>query len=314
MTKKMVTLEGYDGPKRPGDPLVQQCIFEFSVVDRSLVDTPREGSAKSFHLLRVSIERPLAVNWGLVPPSPAFFSRPTAEQRDALLRVMFFRAMEYVQNSIRMATLREDDELHLIRRTEEVDCPFVIPKLPSPDDPDGRVFDVELDEEVSDALEACLQSFMCHIESERRMAFWEYSKPKRRYTWRSRPEQAAKELLCSYLKGRYREQLDTFEEIGAGAGRVDVYVVWPNRETAVIELKMCGHGYSMDYATSGVEQLVHYMRNKKTSTGFLLVFDSRMRDFGKGLDSDASFDGVEVRVLVADMRPYVKRRSAPPDV
>lgn len=312
MTKKRVTLEHYNGPTCPGVRLVHECVLDFSVIDHSFVDTPREESEKSFYTLTVWIERPLAINWRLVSPS-SFFS-PTAEERDALLRVMFFRATEHVRDSIRGATLQQCDELPLTRRTEEQDCPFVISRLPSPDDAAQRTFDVELNEQPDDTLAACLRDFVQHIESDMRMTFWRYSKARKRYHWTPSPEKTAKRLLRTFLKGQYRDGIDTFEEIAAGAGKIDIYVVFSNGERAVIELKMCGHRYSMDYAQSGVEQVVHYMRNRKTSTGFLIVFDSRMRDFGKGLHREAVFDGVSVPVLVTDLRPYVKQRDAPPDV
>ena len=46
---------------------------------------------------------------------------------------------------------------------------------------------------------------------------------------------------------------------------------------------MCGSGYSSSYAFEGKEQIVHYMENKGTSLGYLVIFDARRDDFGKGL-------------------------------
>jgi hypothetical protein len=163
-------------------------------------------------------------------------------------------------------------------------------------------------------LKECLEAFTHYVRTNIRMSFWVFDKAINRYTWTPRPEKHAKNLLLTFLNGRFGGSVDTFEEITAGAGKVDVFVVLPSGEKAVVELKMCGHGYSWPYAQAGVEQLAHYMENRSTRTGYLIVFDSRTRDFAKGLRDTESIDGMQVLTSIADVRPYVRLTNAPDDV
>jgi len=149
-------------------------------------------------------------------------------------------------------------------------------------------------------IEKCLDDFASYIKSERRMSFWEKSGCK----WRTRPERYAQDLLHTSLSMRFGGSVYTFEEIGAGAGRIDIYVVTPMGEKAIIELKMCGRGYSEGYAQGGIDQLVHYMENKGTTIGYLMVFDSRKRDFSRGFqDSPKFINGMSIITKIVDVRP-----------
>ncbi len=76
--------------------------------------------------------------------------------------------------------------------------------------------------------------------------------------------------------------------------------------TASVELKMCGNGYSEGYAQDGIEQLDHYMRNKNTKIGYLVVFDSRVRDFSKGFQASHIAEEMLFVTKVVDVRPIVK--------
>ena len=75
--------------------------------------------------------------------------------------------------------------------------------------------------------------------------------------------------------------MEPFEEIVAGAGRIDLYLKFAGGLSIVVEIKMCGGSYSSAYAAAGEQQITHYMENKGTKLGYLLVFDGRTRDFGK---------------------------------
>jgi hypothetical protein len=104
--------------------------------------------------------------------------------------------------------------------------------------------------------------------------------------------------------------MDVFEEIGAGAGRIDLYLKFGNGLSAVIELKMCGYSYSSTYAASGQEQIVHYLENRDTSRGYLVVFDARLNDFGKTLLDAPASGKFTICEHFIDLRPRVKQRSA----
>lgn len=164
------------------------------------------------------------------------------------------------------------------------------------------------------ALKEALEDFIRYVATEMRMSFWRFDKTSDKYKWISRPEQYAKNLLLTFLNGRFGESVYTFEEIRAGAGKIDVYIALPKGEKIITELKICGHGYSETYAREGLEQLAHYMENKETDNGFLIVFDSRVRDFSKGFRETESVNGVIITVKITDCRPYVKLKNAPRDV
>jgi len=74
----------------------------------------------------------------------------------------------------------------------------------------------------------------------------------------------------------------------AGAGRIDLYVKLVGNISVVVEIKMCGLGYSSRYAASGEPQITHYMKNRNTNLGYLLVFDGRTTSNGKRVLSKRS--------------------------
>lgn len=62
--------------------------------------------------------------------------------------------------------------------------------------------------------------------------------------------------------------------------------------TGILELKMCSAGYSSTYAAAGESQLLHYMENRQSHLGYLIVFDARARDFGRPLLNGMAADTV----------------------
>lgn len=127
-----------------------------------------------------------------------------------------------------------------------------------------------------------LDYFAHFVTADRRMSFWRKA-GKAGHRWVERPEKHAQDLLYAYLKARFRERAQVLEELASGAGRLDIYVQFFGALSLVIELKMCGRGYSSAYAAAGKQQILHYMENRGTNLGYLVVFDARKRDFGKAL-------------------------------
>lgn len=153
-------------------------------------------------------------------------------------------------------------------------------------------------------FEGALDDFARYIKAEKRMYFWVGDK-KGKYKWVASPERLAQLLLHTFLKARFGERVEIFQEVGAGAGRIDLYVRFENGPSIVIELKMCGAPYSSAYAASGEEQIRHYMDNRRTNLGYLVVFDARARLFGKPLmQSNPSPHTVFEKVV--DVRNRVK--------
>lgn len=152
-------------------------------------------------------------------------------------------------------------------------------------------------------IKEALYAFQESVQNESRMCFWHKdSKDKRKYHWVAKPESLGKLLLQTSLKGCFRDNILTIEECGAGAGRIDLYLNLDFEISILVELKMCGEGYSSNYALHGFEQLNHYMKARKVGVGYLIIFDARKRDFGKGISEASIVDGGIIYTLVIDVR------------
>jgi tetratricopeptide (TPR) repeat protein len=125
-------------------------------------------------------------------------------------------------------------------------------------------------EEFDEALE----EFALLISSAQRMEFWTRGK-QAQHSWANRPEKKAQSLLHSFFKGHFRLRVGVFEELSSGAGRIDIYLQFYGGLSLILELKMCGRGYSEAYAAAGEDQIRHYMENRNSRLGYLIVFDAR---------------------------------------
>lgn len=277
--------------------------FNFSAIDSSLAGTPREHSTT--HTLKLIITEELMDYWRLAGASNAIVT-------DDMTRVSFQIAEDYISEQIKKNTLPSKmPPLFLNTENSPTSCPYKISNITYPS---KTAFVVEIDNKVTQPLARCLADFANHIKAEMRMTFWQFDKTKKKYKWVSQPEQRGKDLLRTHLNGRFGDSFYTLEEISAGAGMIDLYIITPSGEKAIVELKMCGHGYTKKWALGGIEQLFHYMENKRTTTGYLIVFDSRVRDFSIGFPPTESDNGMIVTTIIIDLRPYVKREDAPDNV
>ncbi|MGE4126289.1 MAG: hypothetical protein AB7E59_13680 [Pusillimonas sp.] len=153
-------------------------------------------------------------------------------------------------------------------------------------------------------FEQALSEFCMFVQADKRMTFW--NKKEGKHEWIPRPEGHGQNLLHTYLKGKFGERIGIYEEISAGAGRVDIYVQLLGGLSIIVELKMCGSRYSSGYAASGEIQLLHYMENRNSYLGYLVVFDSRIRDFGSKLLQERQPDRFTVCEIICDVRPQIK--------
>lgn len=166
----------------------------------------------------------------------------------------------------------------------------VLQKLPAP------VAEISRQE-----LEAALDEFALQVSAQHRMEFWRKKGNKRE--WVERPEALAQLLLHTFLSAKFGNRIEVFNEIFAGAGRLDLYLQLAGGLAAVIELKMCGGRYSSSYAAAGEEQILHYMENRRTRLGYLIVFDARFRKFGESVLSERGPDNYTVFERFVDVRP-----------
>ncbi|MDY0051057.1 MAG: hypothetical protein RBR65_00835 [Aliarcobacter sp.] len=152
-----------------------------------------------------------------------------------------------------------------------------------------------------------LKEFSISISSDSRMHFWKFDKIKKGYKWDNNPEEKSKQLLIQFLNAKFgKENIEVIPEPRAGAGFIDLYIILSGGVKVIIELKICGEGYSSSYAISGEDQIIHYQKNKNTKIGFLIVFDARKRDFSKGLKEVQTFQEHTIYSIAIDMRPNVK--------
>lgn len=158
-------------------------------------------------------------------------------------------------------------------------------------------------EATLDDLRIQLAKFSAGVADRQRMSFWIRGSSSRR-AWRSCPEDHGKQLLIAWLAASLGDRVEILEESPAGAGRIDLYLRLGTRLRVVVELKMCGGGsYTTTYAFEGLEQVSHYMEAKNTSIGFLVVFDGRTRDFGKGWQEIETIGNNTINVVTVDVRP-----------
>ncbi|MDU8359277.1 hypothetical protein [Pseudomonas syringae group sp. J309-1] len=157
-------------------------------------------------------------------------------------------------------------------------------------------------------LRVALEEFAYSTSSKSRMHFWVKDKTSGAYKWTSRPEELSKQLLITFLSGKFgNDNIDIIQESRAGAGFVDLYIGLSGGLKVVIELKMCGGGsYSENYALSGTDQIVHYLDQLPTKIGFLVVFDGRTRDYGKNIVAIQTSANKTIYSIAVDLRNTVK--------
>jgi tetratricopeptide (TPR) repeat protein len=208
--------------------------------------------------------------------------RPQAAIRELL------RAREICTEPAKMAVI---DEFLKKARTEppELDTTWASP-------PSKRTI-------THDEFATALDSFAAFVKKERRMSFWRTEAGKKKF--KPRPEEHGKELLHAFLRGKLGEDVTILDELTAGAGILDVWVEIPGGMRVVVELKMCGVSYEAAYAAAGTDQIAHYMDNKNTHLGHLIIFDARQGDFGKGLETQVRSEGHLIAVRFVDIRPEV---------
>lgn len=155
------------------------------------------------------------------------------------------------------------------------------------------------------AFEEALFDFARAVAADYRMDYWVKASPTAEYEWVPKPERRAQLQLRTWLDGRFGGRVTTLEEISTGAGRLDLLVQLVGGPQIILELKMLGFGYSSTYAADGAEQLEHYMQNRNVRLGYLVAFDSRIRDYGKQLVEPPPGSDLTVREVLIDIRPRV---------
>ncbi len=153
-------------------------------------------------------------------------------------------------------------------------------------------------------VKRAFKDFAKFVKSDKRMGFWT-KKPGAQHRWISHPEKRAQDLLHTFFKARFHERISVFEELDTGAGRLDLRLKFKGGLSAIVELKMCGFGYSSKYAADGETQIRHYMENRDVHLGYLVVHDARLTKFGEPLMERRASDQDTVVEIFIDLRPRV---------
>jgi tetratricopeptide (TPR) repeat protein len=161
---------------------------------------------------------------------------------------------------------------------------------------------------LAEDFHAALEEFGAFISGHKRMALWALEG--KDHVWVAAPEQRAQDLLHTYLKAKFGSCISIFEEVAAGPGRIDLLVQLDTGLAVIVELKMCGFGYSSTYAASGEDQIQAYMTARQIHLGYLVVFDARLNDSGNALLSGLDLSKDTIREVLVDMRPRVSKRGS----
>jgi hypothetical protein len=162
---------------------------------------------------------------------------------------------------------------------------------------------------LNEEVDGALREFAKFVAGAKRMRFW---KPEGNdHKWVDRPEGYAQDLLHIYLKAHFKQRVSAYEEVAAGPGRLDLLLKLDGGLSVIIELKMCGYGYSSTYAASGEDQIRAYMEAHDAHLGYLVIYDARLRDFGASLLAGLDTGPDTVREIFVDLRPRIAKRGAP---
>jgi tetratricopeptide (TPR) repeat protein len=175
---------------------------------------------------------------------------------------------------------------------------------PTAADPDAPVLRAE--------LEVALNDYRTFISGDKRMTFWR--KDGDDHVWTDQPERQAQDLLHTFLKARFGERIDVYEELGAGAGRIDLLLRFQGGLQTIVELKLCGFNYTSAYAASGEDQIRHYMDARNVHLGYLVVHDARLSDQGAPLlePADGPNTVIEFLINVMPRMPAKRGRKTKP--
>jgi hypothetical protein len=147
------------------------------------------------------------------------------------------------------------------------------------------------------------------VEAEFFKKFWKGSGGRRGKNFISNPEQFAQLLLLFYFGVKVGSG-NIFKEIPTGGGRIDVVITYLG-ENYIVEIKMLGGHYTINYALSGIEQLSYYIQNRDAQKGYLIVFDGRCDDQKKStLPDEENRNGNLIKIIDISINPSAPSKKA----
>lgn len=154
-----------------------------------------------------------------------------------------------------------------------------------------------------------LDEFKIYIQNQGRMRFWKNENGTHKFN--NSPENIAKIAFMDFFKSEFGNQIEIIEEYKAGAGAIDLYIQFSPNINIIVELKMCGKGYSTKYALEGNLQLKHYYENSGGSLCYLVIFDGRKNQNKKPNDYSIqrySYDNKKYTIITRTINIYPKTK------
>jgi hypothetical protein len=140
-----------------------------------------------------------------------------------------------------------------------------------------------------------LEAFRDSVEAEAVNSFWK-SRKKGKLT--NRAEKHGQELLGLFARARLENRGALIREATSGIGFVDVLITFSSGLLHVVELKMLkGKG------VPGPSQLAVYMKQKKRTEGWLVLFDSRSANSKTKVARTVKRSAGSIRTVVVDINP-----------
>ena len=140
-----------------------------------------------------------------------------------------------------------------------------------------------------------LEAFKDSVEAEAVDSFWESRK---KGNLKKKAEKLGQELLGFFARARLENRGAVIREAKSGIGFVDVLVTFSSGFLHVVELKML-KGKSVP----GPSQLAVYMKQKKRTEGWLVLFDTRNANYKTKVYPTIKRSVGPIRTVVIDINP-----------
>jgi RecB family endonuclease NucS len=140
-----------------------------------------------------------------------------------------------------------------------------------------------------------LEAFKDSVEAEAVNSFWESRKKGK---LKKRAEKLGQELLAFFARAKLVERGAVIREATSGIGFVDILATFSSGLLHVVELKML-----KGKAVPGPSQLAVYMKQKKRTEGWLVLFDARNANSKTEVEDSIKRSAGTIRTVVIDINP-----------
>ncbi len=140
----------------------------------------------------------------------------------------------------------------------------------------------------------CLKQCLKKISRDYWRTYWKIKGNK----YNPNPERLAKSHIYLYIEGFFGGISFVGDEIKSGDGFIDLFIYFLG-QIYIIEIKIIGVSWGIEWAESGIQQLKEYMDAYDQNESYLLVLDGRKSDRGRQLKNRYDVGGKKVHVISA---------------